>query len=68
MSKKQKQQKKKRAPRKCPKCGTTKNLTVAVKCVPDARYLIGGRVDWDNDSAAECAGGCGFIGKVADFL
>ena len=51
MSKKKQE---KRAPRKCPKCGTTENLTVAVKNVPDGRYRIGGRVDWDNNSQAKC--------------
>jgi hypothetical protein len=66
MSNKQKKQQRKQAPRKCPKCGTTKNLTVAVKCVPDGRFLIGGRVDWDNNSAAKCE--CGFSGKVSDFF
>jgi hypothetical protein len=57
---------KRQSPERCPKCGATENLTVAVTCVPDARATWGGRVVWDNDSAAEC-GVCGFIGKVADF-
>jgi hypothetical protein len=61
-SHKQKQQ----SPQKCPKCSNTENLTVAVTCVPDRESTWGGRVDWDNDSATTC-GGCGFIGKVADF-
>jgi hypothetical protein len=53
-------------PERCPKCGTTHNLTVAVKNVPDGRYLLGGRVVWDNNSAAKCE--CGFTGKVSDFF
>jgi hypothetical protein len=61
-----KQQQKKRSPRKCPKCGTTKNLTVTVKNVPDGRFMIGGRADWDNNSAAKCE--WGFSGVVADFF
>ena len=52
---KQKQQ----SPQKCPKCGNTENLTIAVTCVPDRESTWGGRVDWDNDSATTC-GGCGF--------
>jgi hypothetical protein len=61
-SHKQKQQ----SPQKCPKCGETENLTIAVTCVPDRESTWGGRVVWDNDTATTC-GGCGFIGKVADF-
>jgi hypothetical protein len=52
---KQKQQ----SPERCPKCGTTVGLIVAVQCV-------GGRVVWDNDTATTCPA-CAFIGKVADF-
>jgi hypothetical protein len=61
-SHKQKQQ----SPQKCPKCGNTENLTVAVTVVPDGSSIFGGRVVWDNDTATTC-GACGFIGKVADF-
>ena len=53
-------------PERCPKCGETDRLTVAVWCVPDGREVSGGRVVWDNDTATTC-GVCGFIGKVADF-
>jgi hypothetical protein len=60
------QKQKQQSPQKCPKCGNTENLTVAVTCVPDAESTWGGRVVWDNDTATTC-GACGFIGKVADF-
>ena len=59
--------KKRQSPQRCPKCGATERLTVAVTCVPDPEATIGGRVVWDNDSQAECAE-CGFTGTVADFL
>jgi hypothetical protein len=59
---KQKQQ----SPQRCPKCGATVGLIVAVKCVPDREAPWGGRVVWDNDTATTCTA-CGFIGKVADF-
>jgi hypothetical protein len=57
--------KKRQSPQRCPKCGATERLTVAVTCVPDARATIGGRVVWNNESAAKCE--CGFSGKVSDF-
>ena len=53
-------------PERCPKCGETDRLTVAVRNFPDAESKWGGRVVWDNDTATTC-GSCGFIGKVADF-
>jgi hypothetical protein len=58
MSRKQKQQ----SPQKSLSAATPK--TVAVTVVPDGSSVLGDRVVWDNDSAAEC-GTCGFIGKVA---
>ena len=57
---------KRQSPERCPKCGATVGLVVAVQCVPDGREVSGGRVVWDNDTAAEWTT-CGFIGKVADF-
>ena len=60
------QNEKQQSPQKCPKCGNTENLTLAVTVVPDGSSIFGGRVVWDNDTATTC-GACGFIGKVADF-
>jgi hypothetical protein len=57
---------KQQSPERCPKCGETDRLTVAVTVVPDGSTIFGGRVVWDNDTATTC-GACGFIGKVADF-
>jgi hypothetical protein len=54
------------SPERCPKCGATVGLVVAVTVVPDGSTIFGGRVVWDNDTATECTA-CGFIGKVADF-
>jgi hypothetical protein len=57
---------KRQSPERCLKCGAPVGLVVAVQCVPDGREVSGGRVVWDNDTAAEWTT-CGFIGKVADF-
>jgi hypothetical protein len=57
---------KRQSPERCPKCGATENLTVAVSAsLMPARFGAAG--SFGTTTARPSAGLAGFIGKVADF-